>query len=168
VVRRGKKDEEPELLEELNSRVPTMKNPPPPPVKRASPSFIKPAAGNVSSPFRPPHRPTHHGIDIARVGNVPIVAAADGVVVRSYSSKTYGETVIIEHDFGGDKWQTLYAHLRSGTRAATGAIVNKGEQIGMMGNTGRSTAQHLHFEIHRGPWNSAKSNAVDPLQFIKA
>jgi murein DD-endopeptidase MepM/ murein hydrolase activator NlpD len=44
-----------------------------------------------------------------------------------------------------------------------GAVVSKGQQIGYMGNTGDSYGQHLHFELHRGPWNAAKSNAINPV-----
>jgi murein DD-endopeptidase MepM/ murein hydrolase activator NlpD len=44
--------------------------------------------------------------------------------------------------------------------------VSKGQQIGIMGNTGRSTGQHLHFEIHKGPW-SGKTNAVNPMGYLQ-
>jgi murein DD-endopeptidase MepM/ murein hydrolase activator NlpD len=49
---------------------------------------------------------------------------------------------------------------------SAGQSVSKGEQIGIMGNTGHSTGQHLHFEIHKGPWNGT-TNAVDPLNYLQ-
>lgn len=134
-------------------------------VKTQQAQFIKPCQGRVTSLFRTKDRPTHHGIDIAQKGNVPILAAADGKVVRSYYSKTYGNTVILSHSFGGEEWQTLYAHL-DGLGAAQGTEGKQGDVIGKMGNTGRSSGQHLHFEIHRGAWNAKKSNAVDPMKWI--
>jgi murein DD-endopeptidase MepM/ murein hydrolase activator NlpD len=61
----------------------------------------------------------------------------------------------------------LYAHLRENSRLVqAGDVVMQGEQIGWMGNTGRSTGQHLHFELHKGPWNQERSNAVNPLNYL--
>jgi murein DD-endopeptidase MepM/ murein hydrolase activator NlpD len=51
-------------------------------------------------------------------------------------------------------------------KVSEGAVVAKGQQIGIMGNTGHSFGQHLHFELHKGPWNYSKSNAVNPLNYI--
>lgn len=50
--------------------------------------------------------------------------------------------------------------------AGSGAVVSKGQRIGTMGNTGDSYGQHLHFELHKGSWNAAKSNAVNPLAYM--
>ncbi len=130
---------------------------------KANVKYTKPCAGSLTSEFRTPKRPKHHGIDIAAKGKIPIHSIADGVVVRSYTSNTYGETVIIQHG----EVQSLYAHMAKNSKIKTGAKVKQGEQIGLMGNTGRSRGQHLHFEIHLGAWNSRKSNAVDPLSLIK-
>jgi len=47
-----------------------------------------------------------------------------------------------------------------------GATVHKGQQIGVMGSTGDSTGQHLHFEVHRGSWNYAKTNAINPMSVL--
>jgi murein DD-endopeptidase MepM/ murein hydrolase activator NlpD len=132
----------------------------------AKPTFIMPCDAPITSPFRPPHRPKHHGIDLAKRGNVPIVSVADGVVFRSYYSKTYGHTVMISHMIDGVEWQSLYAHL-DGKGVAQGTMVKQGDNIGRMGNTGRSSGQHLHFELHLGQWNASKSNAVDPMKWIK-
>ena len=124
---------------------------------------IRPCEGRVTSHFRTPKRPTHHGIDIAKAGKVDVVAVADGAVVKSYTSKSYGETIIIQHE---DNVQTLYSHLIRGSRIANGTVVKQGDLIGLMGNTGVSRGQHLHFEFHNGKWNSKKSNAIDPCTVI--
>ncbi len=107
----------------------------------------------------------HAGIDIAASGTVPIVAAADGVVSRSYFSSSYGNVIFVTHSIGGQQWTTVYAHLNS-RQVSEGAVVAKGQQIGIMGNTGHSFGQHLHFELHKGAWNYSKSNAVNPLDYI--
>ena len=110
----------------------------------------------------------HHGIDIGkngRKGDVHVVAAEAGTVIRSYYSPTYGNTVMISHNVDGQVITTLYAHLEN--RLVTdGQRVDKGQLLGYMGNTGRSFGAHLHFEVHEGPWNNAKSNSVDPLRYI--
>ncbi|WP_404329902.1 murein hydrolase activator EnvC family protein [Mesobacillus maritimus] len=128
-------------------------------------SFTWPASGIVSSGFRG-SRANHHGIDIAKRGpNVPIVAAADGVVIKSYYSPSYGNAIFISHSINGQVFTTVYAHLSSRS-VGNGAVVRKGDRIGTMGNTGQSYGQHLHFELHKGQWNGAKSNAVNPLSYL--
>ena len=107
----------------------------------------------------------HFGIDIAASGNVPIVAAADGVVSRSYYSPSYGNVVFVVHYIDGQTYETVYAHMRSRS-ISDGTPVSKGQLLGYMGNTGHSYGQHLHFELHVGLWNNAKSNAVDPRRYI--
>jgi len=111
----------------------------------------------------------HNGIDIAKSGSRPIFAAADGVVRRSYRSSSYGETIMLEHNINGDVWETVYAHMRENSRRfKDGQRVKQGDVIGQMGDTGNSTGQHLHFELHKGGlWNMAKSNAVDPEQYLE-
>jgi len=130
--------------------------------------FLKPADGVLTSGFRTSGRPNHHGVDIAKNGTVPIVAAADGTVTQSNYSSSYGEFVMIVHkDENGQNWETVYAHMRRGSREVqVGQRVRQGQRIGYMGNTGDSTGQHLHFEIHRGRWNNSKSNAVNPLNYM--
>lgn len=121
----------------------------------------------ITSYFRPPHRPNHNGIDIAEVGTHQIFAAAAGTVTRSYRSDSYGECIFILHSINGQTWETVYAHMRSGSRrVSVGQKVSRGQTIGIMGNTGNSTGQHLHFELHRGRWNANKTNAVDPLNYL--
>lgn len=137
-----------------------------PPV--SSGTFTRPAAGRLSSGFG--YRSFngggfHYGVDIAKSGTVPVVAAADGVVIRSYYSSSYGHCVMIAHSINGQTYTTVYAHLSSRS-VGDGAVVAKGQQIGFMGNTGDSYGQHLHFELHRGPWNAAKSNAINPVGIV--
>lgn len=121
----------------------------------------------VTSQFRPAHRKNHNGIDIAEAGKHEVFAVADGVVSRSYVSTSYGEVVFIVHNINGQTWESVYAHLRTGSRRVKeGQKVKQGQVIGIMGNTGRSTGQHLHFELHRGRWNVNKTNAVDPLLYL--
>ncbi len=127
--------------------------------------FIRPAAGTFTSGFGPRWGKTHAGIDIANRSDVPIWAAASGVVTRSYYSSSYGNTVLIAHSINGQTYTTLYAHLET-RMVSTGQTVSQGQQIGIMGNTGRSTGQHLHFELHKGGWNAAKSNAVNPAPYL--
>ncbi|MRB78846.1 peptidoglycan DD-metalloendopeptidase family protein, partial [Bacillus thuringiensis] len=89
----------------------------------------------------------HYGLDIAASGNVPVVAAADGIATRSYYSASYGNVVFISHNINGQTYTTVYAHLNSRS-VSVGQSVKQGQQIGIMGNTGQSEGQHLHFEIH--------------------
>lgn len=136
------------------------------PVEAAG-EFMWPADGTITSGFRPPNRPNHHGIDIAKSGTVPIYASAAGTVSRSYLSSSYGEVVFIKHTINGVNYETVYAHMRSGSRTVKeGDKVAKGARLGYMGATGDATGQHLHFELHRPSWNIDKSNAVNPLNYL--
>lgn len=132
--------------------------------------FIRPASGPVTSEFgkrmlngAPDNHP---GIDIGKRGsNVPIIAAADGVVIRSDYSTSYGNVVYISHNLDGKIYTTVYAHMES-LSVQSGQTVKQGQQLGTMGNTGISFGAHLHFEIHEGEWNAQKSNAVNPRTYI--
>jgi murein DD-endopeptidase MepM/ murein hydrolase activator NlpD len=100
----------------------------------------------------------HKGTDLAGKSGTPILATADGVVTYAGWDSGYGQKVQIKHDFG---IETLYAHL-SEIRVEVGQRVSRGDRIGDMGNTGRSTGTHLHYEIHLG------GTPVNPMTFIKA
>lgn len=132
--------------------------------------FIYPCkVTRVTSGFRGAGRRDHNGVDFALPGTHEIVAVAAGEVSRSYRSSSYGEVVFIVHNIGGQIWETVYAHMREGSRRVReGQTVKQGQVLGIMGNTGNSTGQHLHFELHKGRWNMAKSNAVDPLNYLGA
>jgi LysM repeat protein len=103
----------------------------------------------------------HSGLDIARKGeNVPIYAAEDGTVSLAKSvgyNGGYGRYIILNHSGG---MQTLYGHLEK-LYVSVGETVTKGQVIGIMGNTGRSTGQHLHFETRYG------RTRVNPLKYVK-
>lgn len=87
----------------------------------------------------------HKGIDLSASRGTPIYAPADGVVEVIRSSKQgYGNLLKIRHAFG---FSTLYAHLDS-FKVKSGYFVHKGELIATSGNTGLSTAPHLHYEVH--------------------
>ena len=100
----------------------------------------------------------HEGQDLAGDYGTPIYATADGVVSYADWDSGYGRLVKIDHAFG---IETRYAHL-SQIRVAPGQKVSRGERIGDMGNSGRSTGTHLHYEVRFG------GTAVNPMTFIKA
>ncbi|MEW9052383.1 MAG: peptidoglycan DD-metalloendopeptidase family protein [Neobacillus sp.] len=140
----------------------------PPPA--ASGGWVQPANGIFTSGFgsRPDFRPGefHYGIDIAnRASGVPIWAANDGVVIRSYYSSSYGNCIFIAHSVNGQTYTTVYAHLED-RHVGEGATVKAGQQIGIMGTTGDSTGQHLHFELHQGQWLPNRSNAINPRGIV--
>jgi peptidoglycan hydrolase CwlO-like protein len=133
-----------------------------PPV--TSGSFMRPASGVVSSTYGARWGTFHYGVDIANSGsNVPIVAAADGVVVTAHVSSSYGNVVYISHSINGHIYTTVYAHM-SRYIVSAGQTVTKGQQIGVMGSTGDSTGQHLHFELYNGAW--AYHSAINPMGIV--
>ncbi|MEX1123109.1 MAG: peptidoglycan DD-metalloendopeptidase family protein [Balneolales bacterium] len=112
-------------------------------------------------------RTLHSGTDYAQSGTHEIFAVADGTVRLSHLSNSYGEVVYILHNINGQEWETVYAHLRTGSRkVSSGEKVKQGQVLGIMGATGNVTGQHLHFELHKGRWNSARSNSVNPVDYI--
>ncbi|WP_430510633.1 murein hydrolase activator EnvC family protein [Gottfriedia solisilvae] len=155
-------EEQEELLEEQEKAIKSAsKN------SHSSGEFMRPADGYVSSGFgyRSFDNEEHSGVDIVKKGNVPIVSVADGVVIRAYKSSSYGNVVFITHNIDGKVFTSVYAHMSS-FKVSSGQSISKGQAIGTMGNTGKSFGQHLHFELHEGQWNQAKSNAVDPAKYI--
>jgi murein DD-endopeptidase MepM/ murein hydrolase activator NlpD len=99
----------------------------------------------------------HTGLDFAAPVGTPVYATADGVVrATTYERDGYGRHVIIHHGYG---YQTLYAHLVR-IKARPGEKVKRGQVIGWVGSTGKSTAPHCHYEVIR---NNQK---VDPVHFF--
>jgi len=135
----------------------------------SSGTWTRPASGRFSSTFGGRNigagAEFHYGSDIANSIGTPIVAAANGVVSYAAPMGTYGNVIMITHSIDGQIFTTVYAHL-NGFNVRSGQSVSKGQLIGQMGNTGRSTGPHLHFEIHVGPWNGARSNAVNPIRYV--
>jgi murein DD-endopeptidase MepM/ murein hydrolase activator NlpD len=103
-------------------------------------------------------RRMHAGTDFAAAMGTPIYATADGVITHSGWGSGYGRLVKIQHEFGVE---TRYAHM-SKLRVKVGQRVSRGQHIGDMGTSGRSTGVHLHYEVRVG------GNAVNPMIFIKA
>ncbi|MDD2969882.1 MAG: peptidoglycan DD-metalloendopeptidase family protein [Lachnospiraceae bacterium] len=96
----------------------------------------------------------HNGVDMAAPSGSPILAAYDGTVVQAAYSSTMGNYIMLDH---GDGLYTIYMHA-SALGVSKGATVTKGQNIGAIGSTGRSTGPHLHFSVrlngsYVSPWN---------------
>ena len=103
-------------------------------------------------------RANHAGIDLAAPTGTPVYATADGRVERASRWSSYGNIVMIEH---GGAMETRYAHL-SGFAVSEGDKVRKGQLIGYVGSTGRSTGPHLHYEVR------VNGQAVNPVPYMNA
>src|SRR5688572_12520343 len=101
-------------------------------------------------------RRNHKGVDLAQPSGTPVYATADGIVSMAERYSSYGNYIQIEH---GGELQTRYAHL-SGYAVAAGEPVRKGQLIGFVGSTGRSTGPHLHYEVR------VAGEAVDPTPYM--
>lgn len=97
----------------------------------------------------------HSGMDFSANIGTAVYATGDGTVVKSGWEKGYGNLIIINHGFG---YQTWYAHL-SKSLVRAGQKVVRGEEIGKVGNTGKSTGPHLHYEVH------VKGKVVNPINY---
>jgi murein DD-endopeptidase MepM/ murein hydrolase activator NlpD len=100
----------------------------------------------------------HAGIDIGGQINDPVYATAAGKVVAAGYQRAMGYYVAIDH---GNGLQTRYLHLNK-ILVRPGSLVEKGQRIALLGNTGRSTGPHLHFEIIKN------GQLVDPLSYLQA
>lgn len=113
---------------------------------------VLPVAAKISSRYGyrsdPLHgrRRMHRGIDFAAPRGTPVRAAASGLVVEAHRVRGYGRLVVIDH---GDGLETRYAHLRRIT-VQVGERVGIDTLIGVVGQSGRATGPHLHFEVRRG------------------
>ncbi len=101
-------------------------------------------------------RRAHKGIDLATAVGTPVHAPADGVVGRAEWFSSYGLYIQIEH---GGELQTRYGHL-SRLNVAAGQFVHKGDVIGYVGTTGRSTGPHLHYEVR------VAGESVNPMPYM--
>jgi murein DD-endopeptidase MepM/ murein hydrolase activator NlpD len=128
--------------------------------------FVHPVPGaRISSSFAKyivkSRNRRHHGVDFAAPKGTPVYAASSGVVLNAdmgSMSDAFGMAVLIEH---GDKLQSLSAHL-SRIDVEIGDFVMAGQQIGLVGATGRATGPHLHFELWRN------GHPQDPLHYLPA
>ncbi len=98
----------------------------------------------------------HMGIDLAAPKGTKVYATADGVILKSYKSRSGGETIIIDH---GNGYSTTYMHLNT-RKLKKGEKVNRGDIIGTVGSTGVSTGPHLHYEVRKD------NKAFDPINFM--
>lgn len=103
-------------------------------------------------------RRMHNGVDWAGPQGTPILATAEGTVVTAERHPGFGKHVVIRHDFG---IETVFAHLSS-IDVRVGQRVSRGDRIGGMGSTGRSTGVHLHYEIRVG------GRPINPMTYIRA
>ena len=100
----------------------------------------------------------HAGTDFAGPIGTPVYATADGVVTHAGWTSGYGRLIKIQHDFG---IETRYAHLNA-MDVRVGQRVSRGDRIGALGNSGRSTGPHLHYEVRES------GNPVNPMNYIRA
>lgn len=127
----------------------------------ATPS-IWPTAGWLTSPFGGRRDPFtgggdfHAGLDIAADSGKPVRATADGTITEAGWSGNYGNMVLVGHRFG---LSTRYGHM-SRLAVTAGQTVRRGDLIGYVGSTGRSTSPHLHYEI------LLNGEAINPLRFL--
>ena len=130
----------------------------------AIPSLIPVESVKLSSDFGMRTHPVlggrraHRGVDLAAPAGTPIRASADGMVSRADWFSGYGLYVAVEH---GGEIQTRYGHM-SRLNVAAGQRVRKGDIIGYVGSTGRSTGPHLHYEVR------IAGNAVNPLPYLQS
>lgn len=118
------------------------------PVKRVERSYVSSYVGDGRG---------HKGMDIVAPAGTPIYAASGGTVTYSgWDSSGYGYKIVVKHSNG---YETLYAHC-SALYVKKGDVVAKGENIAAVGTTGRSTGNHLHFEVH------VNGRFTDPSLFI--
>ncbi|XDA96536.1 M23 family metallopeptidase [Sulfitobacter sp. LCG007] len=103
-------------------------------------------------------RRMHEGLDFAAAYGTPLYATADGTVTKAGWGSGYGRMVQIRHDFG---IETVYGHL-SKLNVKVGQKVSRGDRIGDMGSSGRSTGTHLHYEVR------VNGRPVNPMTYIKA
>lgn len=111
--------------------------------------------GNRIDPFTGQLK-MHEGLDIAAPPGTPIVAPADGIVRSVRRSAGFGLILVLDHGYG---YRTLYGHCQR-IKADVGTRVKRGDIIAYVGNTGKSTGPHLHYEIH------VSQKPVNPIHYI--
>src|SRR5690606_35652902 len=98
----------------------------------------------------------HTGIDLVAPEGVPVIASEAGVVTKAQLAHAWGNIIVVQHD---DMYSTSYSHLKS-MSVKVGDKVQKGEVIGLVGHTGLSSKDHLHFELHEN------GVAIDPVSHL--
>ena len=136
-------------------------------------TLVAPGSGAVRWPLGGPFTVTdrfgdrggaHMGTDMVAAGGTPVFASVDGVVrVSQEEYGGYGVTVTVDSVLNGQQVGTVYPHMQYGSRqVSVGQTVSAGQLIGFVGSTGRSTANHLHFEVY------INDTAVDSLAWLEA
>jgi murein DD-endopeptidase MepM/ murein hydrolase activator NlpD len=118
--------------------------------------YVTDGFGMRRNPFNGEGREVHEGLDIAVDFGTPVTATADGLVIYAAPHAGYGNLVIVYHSNG---ITSRYGHL-SRISVEAGQRVKRGDQIGNVGSTGRSTGPHVHYEIREN------DQAVDPLRYV--
>ncbi|MFH1011527.1 MAG: peptidoglycan DD-metalloendopeptidase family protein [bacterium] len=127
-----------------------------------TPSLRPVEGGYVSSGFGYRRDPftgrtdMHPGVDIPQKAGTPVVATGAGQVIYADRYHSYGKLVVIDH---GNGYETVYGHLQI-IHVKAGELVQKGQQIGTLGATGRATAPHIHYEVR------VAGKPVDPLDYF--
>lgn len=126
-----------------------------PSIRPVQTGYISSKFGKRTDPFT--KRPAHHnGVDISTERGTPVYATAKGKVIFAKRTPGLGNLVIVDHGLG---YRTIYGHLDR-IIAVKGQTVERWQEIGKVGNTGRSTAPHLHYEVHKN------EIAVDPFDYF--
>jgi len=123
---------------------------------------VWPVRGEITSGFGGRMDPfsgegvTHTGIDISAPYGSPVEATADGIILVAEPDAGYGREILIDH---GNGFSTMYGHL-SQIKVVVGQEVKRGQIIGAIGMTGKSTGPHLHYEVH------IHEAPVDPIKYL--
>ena len=126
------------------------------PISPGDPTWLTSSYGFRKDPFTK-KRTAHHGIDLAGPYGLDIHCTGEGTVTLSHVSRFgYGKEVIVDHGYG---FTSRYAHLQD-IHVKVGQKLKRGEVIGTLGNTGRSTGPHLHYEIRKN------GHPVNPMYFF--
>ena len=118
--------------------------------------WISSSFGRRIDPFTGRLQP-HYAVDIAGREGTPILATADGAVQRAGYHARLGHFLKLDH---GSGVFTRYGHLQAATKLRLGEEIHRGQQIGRMGSSGRTTAPHLHYEVH------VKDRAMNPMRYM--
>lgn len=126
------------------------------PISPGDPTWLTSSYGYRNDPFTK-RRTAHHGIDLAGPTGLEIHCTGEGTVTISHVSRFgYGKEVVVDHGFG---YTSRYAHLHD-IQVKVGQKLKRGEVVGTLGNTGRSTGPHLHYEIRKN------GHPVNPMYFF--
>ena len=157
LARQEREDIERSLSEEVITPLP-LDEPSRPRVKTDAP-LVGPLVGPINSPFGPRRGRFHAGIDIGSPHYQEVLAALDGEVIYASATRgALGKAVVLQH---GDGVRTVYAHL-SIIIAREGQTVRQGQPIGGVGDTGRATGPHQHFEVRKD------GRALNPEDYLPA